>query len=446
MDIQSTIAATRFGLGIRPEEITRVTSSPRGWLMDQLVQAPPPMRASFTSSRQLLAGLYAVRTGDKEENKEARQKAKKEARKDTIGLFREDMLTRFAYAATTSAPFHERLVNFWSNHFTVSIKKGGPLAIAAAYEYEAIRPHVMGRFADMLQAVTHHPAMLMYLDNAQSIGPGSRMGMRAGKGLNENLAREIMELHTLGVNGGYTQADVTTFAKVITGWTVDRRPDNIGNFVFTEPRHEPGAKTILGRTYADNGENQGVALLNDLAIHPSTARHIGFKLAQHFIADDPPQKAVDALAQRFLASGGDLKSVYQTLIELNECWDPSLPKMKSSYDLVVSAARLCGLTAENVQWCVASLNFLGNVPFTATSPAGFSDAARDIGGPDAVLRRVEWAQTAAVRLVPNRSYRELAEMALGPVMSEKTRETLGAAHNEREGLALLLASPDFQRR
>jgi uncharacterized protein (DUF1800 family) len=299
----------------------------------------------------------------------------------------------------------------------------------------------------MLQAVAHHPAMLIYLDNAASIGPDSKAGQRTAKGLNENLAREIMELHTLGVREGYGQGDVTSFARILTGWSVasPKEPDT-GAFHFYPNRHEPGEARLLGRTYAQEGEAQGVSALQDLALHPATARHIAFQIARHFIADQPPEEAVARLAEDFRRTGGDLPSLYRVLICLPEAWNPDRPKFRSSFDLVVAAARLAGAGQEQMPWCLQSLRFLGNLPLTPGSPAGFPDTLRENAGPEALMRRIEWAQGAAGKLPVDTPYLQLAELAIGPVAGQGTMETLRSARNQREGMALLFGSPEFQRR
>ena len=226
-----------------------------------------------------------------------------------------EFAARYRHAADTDAPFVERLTQFWSNHFAVSIDKGNARLYAGSMEREAIRPHVLGRFQDMLLAVESHPAMLRYLDNAASIGDDSRAAMRAQKlgrekrGLNENLAREILELHTLGVDGGYRQDDVIELARAITGWSTPgpRDEDAAQPFVFRANAHEPGARRVLGRQYAEGGQEQGRAVLADLARHPATAHHLSFKLARHFVADQPPPALVERMAQAYLREDGDLR-------------------------------------------------------------------------------------------------------------------------------------------
>src|SRR5262249_1887157 len=217
-------------------------------------------------------------------------------------LVQNEAKVRIEAAVAAEIGFAARLVWFWSNHFCVSADK--ILSMAGAYEREAIRPHVLGRFADMLTAVESHPAMLVYLDNGVSMGANSVAGINRDKSLNENLAREILELHTLGARTGYSQGDVTRFANVLTGWTwiAFGVPNRGGEFVFVKRLHEPGEQTVIGKSYPDTGVDQGRAVLADLARHPATARHIARKLARHFVADEPPPSLVDKLTKSFIDS------------------------------------------------------------------------------------------------------------------------------------------------
>ena len=280
-------------------------------------------------------------------------------------------------------------MHFWSNHFAVSADKPPIPAVAGLYEFEAIRPNILGNFADLLIAAEQHPAMILYLDNQRSIGPGSTLGKRAGRfrrdqafGLNENLAREILELHTLGVDGGYSQDDVTTFAKVITGWSIGGATDRgrfsdgePGTFEFREAIHEPGAKTVMGKRYAQDGLDQGIAVLRDLAVHPSTAKFVSTKLARHFIADEPPASAVDRLANVYLESGGDLPSVYSTLISSDESWSQTLSKYKTPHDYVLSSYRAFDRKPEDRRFLIGALDLMGQAPFRPGSPEGWPDTA-----------------------------------------------------------------------
>jgi len=316
---------------------------------------------------------------------------------------------RFATALASTAPFAERLTHFWANHFAVSVDKLPVIGLAGLMEFEAVRPHVFGRFADMLGAVERHPAMLLYLDQAQSIGPGSAIGSRIANrggrqaGLNENLAREILELHTLGVRSGYSQNDVTEFARALTGFTVAgmgrsalRRLAGTngtpGDFAFADPLHEPGPRTIMGKSFAQTGQAQADAVLAMLAVHPATARHLSTKLARHFVSDTPPPRLIAALEADWLRTGGDLASWYNVLIDAPEAWAPAQAKFKTPWEWTVSAARAAGVvTAPPAQALAGLMQQLGQPIWKPGSPAGYDDITASWMGPDALLRRVEVA-------------------------------------------------------
>jgi uncharacterized protein (DUF1800 family) len=369
-------------------------------------------------------------------------------------------LARYQVAADTELPFYERLVHFWSNHFAVSADKQPLPAIAGLYENEAIRPNVSGKFSDLLIAVEQHPAMILYLDNQRSIGANSSLGKRANRrrsdqefGLNENLAREILELHTLGVNGGYSQQDVTTFAKVITGWSIggagpggrlaEGRP---GTFEFRDNLHEPGPQQLLGKTYRQNDQRQGEAVLRDLAMHPSTADFVATKLVRHFVADNPPAALVATLRNAYLDSGGDLGAVYQRLITAQEPWRQVHAKYKTPHELVVSAHRAFGHVPRDGRLVVGSLDILGQAPYRPGSPAGWPDTAEQWGGADALYKRIEWSDTVARIAGPRSNPVQLGTAVLGPALSDDTRKAVSRAESSAQGMTLLLASPDFQRR
>jgi uncharacterized protein (DUF1800 family) len=319
-------------------------------------------------------------------------------------IYINEATARLRHAATTNRPFVERLTQFWTNHFAVSIDKIAVLGLAGAFEREAIRPHVLGNFTDLLLAVEQHPAMLLYLDNSLSVGPGSRAAQlvkrrQSGRkiGINENLAREILELHTLGVNGGYTQADVTTFAEVITGWSIggdfgiggrlSQREDKgePGKFTFRAMLHEPGAKTVLGKRYAEGDQSQGEAVLRDLAAKPATANFIATKLARHFIADDPSPAVVERIAKAFTKSHGDLPTVYRALVDSNEAWSEPLPKYKTPSDYIVSTYRALDLPVDMTRRGLASFEVLGQRTYSPGSPAGWPDRSADWDGGSALM-------------------------------------------------------------
>jgi uncharacterized protein (DUF1800 family) len=321
--------------------------------------------------------------------------------------------------------------------------------LCGAFEREAIRPHVTGRFADMLLASTSHPAMLIYLDNAQSIGPDSPAGRRRDQGLNENLAREILELHTLGVDGGYTQADVTAFAAALTGWSVDFREleSGAGGYRFFPGRHQPGSRQVLGRKYAQDGAEQAQAVLNDLTRHPSTARHLATKLARHFVADQPPADAVARLQRVYLDSGGDLGAMAAALVDLDAAWSDPGAKFKSAEEYLIGAQRILapGGGFERPQALFAALGPLGQRPFLAPSPAGWPDEARAWLTADGVWKRLETAVALAHRAQIDRPL-ELAEQSFDAALSERTRAGIRQAESALQGLALLLSAPEMNRR
>lgn len=447
--IQSAIAANRFGLGARPGELSQIGSDPKGYLIDQL-HAPETIGRDLPSGAAALNVFFQMQK-EKRLEKAAGQAPEKGGRNELIEIYRNELLARLQASVTSKASFQERLVRFWANHFAVSIQNKIVIApVAGAYVREAIRPYIMGSFTDLLMAAERHPAMLLYLDNATSVGPNSMAGRRLDKGLNENLAREILELHTLGVDGGYTQADVTSFARVITGWTVPRPGGRIdgtpGEFHF-EPRiHEPGAQTILGKRYDEDGEGQGRAVLKDLARHPATHRHLATKLARHFIADNPPRDAVERIASSFGQHDGDLKSVYKALIVEDEAWRQPLAKFKSPEEFLLSALRGLGLDDVAHYKLLEALTLLGERPFFAPSPQGWPDDIGSWAGPDAIKTRLEYANQISERVGNSVEPRRLADAMLGDVLSARTKEALTRAASSAQGLTLLLMSPEFQRR
>lgn len=462
MKLTTVIAANRYGLGARPGDLSRIDSGPERWLIDQLAGPSrlPPDIAALPASATVLVEVQALRRERREEQRG--EAADTETGKKYGRTVREHYMTqagaRYRAAATSEQPFHERLVHFWSNHFAVSADKQPLPAIAGLYENEAIRPNVTGKFADLLLAAIRHPAMILYLDNQRSVGPGSPAGRRANRrdrdiGLNENLAREILELHTLGVDGGYSQADVTTFAAVITGWSVGGGAENgrfaegePGRFEFREPIHEPGSKTVLGRRYRQDGLDQGVAVLRDLAVHPSTARHIATKLARHFVADEPPARLVAQLAETFVETGGDLAAVCEALVRAPEAWAVTFGKYKSPQDFVISAFRAFDHVPVEPRFVVSALDLMGQTPFRPGSPQGWPDSAEQWGGADALYKRIEWCNTVA-RIAGKRANPvALADAVLGPALSAPTRKAVARAESVAQGTTLLLAAPEFQRR
>src|SRR5947209_6813228 len=479
--LSTTIALNRFGLGARPSDAAPADA--KQFLLGQLGRfQPKPVALAQVPARSEVIGQLADYMA--EQRMDGRAKRRMQPASMTTGMpkpqaadadpvkrflrqtIRDDYLVmnsaRLNSALVTDSPFAERLVHFWANHFAVSVDKLPVIGLAGLLEFEAIRPHVLGRFSDLLLVVEQHPAMLVYLDQAQSIGPNSQAGqfvaMRGGKqrGLNENLTREIMELHTLGVRTGYSQADVTEFARALTGWTVGgiaggpgaRMLGNApaGQFQFAGLLHEPGERTIIGKKYNQAGEGQARAVLLDLAANPATARHLSTKLARHFAGDDPPPALVDRLTKAYLASNGDLPTVYRALIDSPETWAPRPVKFKTPWEWSVSALRAVGSRDLQPAPAAALLKQLGQPTWQPGSPAGWDDIAATSAAPEAPVPRDEAAQRIADHAGSAVDARALADKLFPDSLSETTRTAIARAESPAEGLALLLVSPEFVRR
>ncbi len=471
-------ALNGFGLGARPGE-RRSVSDPHGWLRAQLQGGPAMLRAPAEATAEAIDEAIGVfRTagqGDDQQRREARQ----QARRRLVAIAAAESRATLTERITTARPFVERLVAFWSNHLCVSIGAKILVApLAGSYERDAIRPHVLGRFTDMVLASAKHPAMLVYLDNLQSIGPNSR-GARAGgrggqqtpggprRGLNENYARELLELHTLGVNGGYTQQDVQELAKILTGWTVGglsrpgrraqappgRRqpgaPDNRDagfGFAFEDLLHEPGSKTLLGVRYAESGVAEGERAIRDLCRHPSTARFVAGKLVTHFISDHPPASAVNQIAKVFQASDGDLRVVSAALIDLPDAWTDSARKVRTPHDWLVAMLRAFNAT-EASETVMPVLRQLRHPLWSPASPKGFSDTTTDWADPDSLLNRAELARTVARRLrVARVDPKALLDVIDVPAGDPLDTFLADGSSPVDERLALVVAGPAFQWR
>ena len=474
-DTAAAIAANRFGLGARPGDLEIVGVDPQGWLLGQLKGAPPVLSdEGLRPSAETLAKAIELRKEGAEQRRERKDDAATEDKTRIAAAFKlpaiyrpvyvDEAYARVVHSVGTDRPFLERITQFWTNHFAVSIDKVSVLGLAGAMEREAIRPRVTGHFSDLLLAVEKHPAMLLYLDNAASIGPESkaaRIVARRGNGrkvgINENLAREILELHTLGVDGGYSQSDVTTFAQAISGWSIGGdygqrlaklRADNgtPGEFLFREVFHEPGSKRLLGRSYGDDGVGQGEAILRDLATRKETARHISTKLARHFIADDPPNTAVERIAHAWLESKAHLPTVYRALVESPEAWEAPFAKFKTPADFIYSSHRALGIPLRDRRHALQSFETLGQRNLMPGSPAGWPDTSADWDGPSALLKRVTWADVVAQRMGDSRNARDLAPRLLGTTLTDETAKAISRAESGSQALTLLLASPEFLRR
>ncbi|WP_310210541.1 DUF1800 family protein [Caulobacter sp. BE264] len=462
-DLMAAIAATRFGLGARPGEIESARGDPQGFLIAQIRSEGADLpqddgetaSARFEQMRAYQQQRRAERQRkDGEDDTKMAAQAFVSAQRDLRQKVGGDFLARARLAASTPAPFRERWALFWANHFTVSATKQLTSVLVGPFEREAIRPYVFSRFEDLLVASSTHPAMLTYLDQAQSIGPSSRAAQFAARrrnnataGLNENLAREILELHTVGIDAGYTQGDVTEFARALTGFSIGREQDDrAGQFLFREQAHEPGVRTILGRRYNQQGMAQPLAALRDLAADPRTARHVCGKIARHFVADAPPTALVQRLERRWMETGGDLAAVAKSLIESPEAWDPTPVKFKTPYEFTVSTWRLIGAEPSAFERIAPILTSLGQKPFAPPSPKGWPEDAQTWAAPDALIKRMQWAQGFAAAVADRTDPNALAASALGARLTPPVAKAVARAETRREAFALLIMSPEFQRR
>lgn len=482
----AAVALTRFGLGAKPGEIDTVAADPKGWLEAQARPggAPVPEGGFETSEQRLesyqayLAEAAQVRRARREAEPQpammgaamaeapdteaqAAFDARRENRRDLVRDTAEEFLARAQLGATTGAGFAERWTLFWANAFTASATKFQAAVFMGQYEREAIRPHVFGRFEDLALAADSHPAMLLYLDQAQSVGPNSQAGERRQAGLNENLAREILELHTVGADGGYTQADVTEFARALTGWSIPRQAGGEGGrgrraamragqpgengFAFLPFVHEPGERTVMGRHYPANGVEQGRAILKDLSNRPETARRLARKIAVHFVSDTPSPELVSALERAWTQSRGDLAAVAKALATHPDSWAHEAAKVKTPYEFVISAHRAMGTRPRRAQPLQQALVQMGQPAWAAPSPEGWPDTAADWAGPDALVKRLNWAKTVG-DMASEADAVAMADSALGERLGPRSRQFIARAESRAEAVTLFLMSPEFQRR
>lgn len=480
------IALQRFGLGPKPGQGDAARAQVREKLLAEIAagNVAQPQGVTFSGAAEIGKALYDFEDMEKREREARRVAAAPLAAVTQPGMqvagaapqtppsgsqnqmappskpanepalpyrtYRDEVKARADLALAAETGFGERLVMFWSNHFCVGATKSNMCRImAGAYEREAIRPQVFGRFEDMLIAAESHPAMLDFLDNRQSVGPNSPAGRRRGRGLNENLAREIMELHTLGVSGGYAQADVTNLARIITGWTVVGREGVLGfpgSFAFNAGLHEPGVTPLLGRRYDQPGKAQGIAALTDLARHPATAQFIATKLARHFVADAPPRELVEKLAATFRQSGGDLPTIYRMLIEDDAAWRAPASKIRSPQEFLFASYRALGRKPDFGQ-VIGPASVMGQPFWQPSGPNGYADSNAAWASAEGLKTRVDiaagWGRQAAGSVADPRV---LAEDVLGPLLSPETKQAVARAESKPQAIALLLMSPEFQRR
>jgi uncharacterized protein (DUF1800 family) len=472
----AALALHRFGLGPRAGSIAAIASDPRGALLAELdkpgagqivnaelLTSAAGARLNFAYNQQQQAKRIAARISE-EQRKAATAvmtPVEEPTPEDAATMavpdpaapaqptppqrnVNREVEARIAAAMNAELGFVERLVWFWSNHFCVSADV--VLNMVGGYEREAIRTHVLGRFGDMLLAAEGHPAMLIYLDNFRSIGPMSVAGLINKIGLNENLGREILELHTLGVRTVYTQDDVYRFAKTITGWTLRPMatdPEHGNEFLFNPRTHEPGPQTVLGKTYPQDGVEQGQAVLADLARHPATAAHVAFKLARHFSSDEPSPTLVERLSKRFLDTDGDLKEITKALVEAPETWDEQRLKLKRPSEWLIACWRAIGIAPE-ARRIFDSHGYLGERFWRPSAPKGFSD--EQSAWIDGLSQRLDIANRIGELVAAQVEPAALVENSLGSLASVETRQTIARAESRQQAITLALMAPEFQRR
>ncbi|GIT90761.1 hypothetical protein JANAI62_12160 [Jannaschia pagri] len=451
MTLSPTLAAVRFGTGLSPQ-----VPAPRGAsdMLDRLA-GPDHMAQRFPQPGwdvRVAGVMQWIRLRQNRKNGDAAVDAFREHARVFNAGYHADLARIVARAARTEDGFRERLAWFWADHFTVSEGQGRLRKTISGYTEDAVRPYITGRFGDLLVSAVMHPAMVSYLDQDRSVGPGSRRGQRGG-GLNENLAREVLELHTLGVGGSYTQSDVRQLAELLTGLTVTKE----GLPHFQPNSAEPGAEIVLGRSYgqeraADSGAI--VRVLQDLAVHPDTARHLSAKLARHFLADTPPDGLVQAMAVRWIATDGDLLSVYGVLLDHPVSAEPTLRKVRRPLEFVAAATRALGPVDRLPEqgnrlirtMLINPMRLMGQPLQRAPGPDGWPEAAEAWVTPQTLAARIQWGMDLAGRWPNLPDPRAFVDTALADLASPRTRFAAQAAEDRRSGIGLILSSPEFQRR
>ena len=476
---EAVLALHRFGMGPRPGSIAAIESDPRGALIAELDRPSAallsaPMQPSSAKAYRTVIDANARRQAKAilatKAQKEAAAKGQQMAEASAMAegtmpgttamaekmaaeaipdpgrpIYLQEAKLRTEAALGGEIGFAERLVWFWSNHFCISANK--IQSMSGAYEREAIRPHVLGKFVDLLLAAEGHPAMLFYLDQAASMGANSTAGINRARGLNENLAREAMELHTLGVRTGYTQDDVIAFANVLTGWTFlppGDNPEHGGEFSFNPRLHEPGAQKVMGKTYDDDGVEQGRAVLRDLAAQPATATHIAAKLACYFVADVPPPPLVERMAATFRDTGGDLKEVARTMVSAPESWTQPATKLKRPNEWVVGMVRSTGTAQVDPARFTGGQVLLGEPLWRPSSPKGYPDD--EASWIDGMGRRLDVANNFAERVASTADPKDIIETVFASTVSDEVKQAVSRAESRQQALALLFMSAEFQRR
>lgn len=459
MPFDPTMAAIRFGVGLSPgvgapqsvDAMMALLAGP-----DRAAEAfaiPPFAQAEPSPATFRLASL-AVRDAPDDAAKAAAEAARDRLREDGREMVGRNLAMEIGRSVTTEDGLRERLTRFWADHFTVRAVSGVARNLVSPYVEEAIRPNLTGRFGDMLKAAVTHPMMLIYLDQHLSVGPNSRTAERTGRGLNENLARELLELHTLGVGGRYDQRDVRELAELLTGLTYTART----GFRFRAQNAEPGAETVLGVSYGggDPSLDDILRALDDIARHPDTARHIARKLAVHFIGPEPDTDLIDMMAARYLESDGRLLPVYEAMLRHDAAWAPEYRKVKPPLDFIASAMRALGVDPAMIRGASLQdvrrviyrpMQVMGQTWQAPVGPDGWPEEDEAWVTPQGMAGRITWAMTAPQALLDDLpDPRDFVRVALGPTPPDAVLFAAQAAESRSDGIGVILASAAFQRR
>ncbi|MBD8662890.1 DUF1800 domain-containing protein [Rhizobium sp. CFBP 8752] len=486
-----TLAAIRYGYGLRPGEEPPRDAEALLAQLDQAAKRKPRFpREGAGGRRETASRVMSLRAAEAKAAKDGKpnESIRKETQKEALQIYRQDAMARLAQAILSPFGFHERLASFWTDHFSTSALKSLPMRmVVPLYEAEAIRPNLAGSFANLLKAAMLHPAMLIYLDQSDGAGMDAPAGRPGGRAVNESLGRELLELHTLGAGSGYTQEDVRAAALILTGLSVDRRALEV---VYRPRISEGGSISLLGEVYEDDeaGSQDHLRMLEDLALNPMTAEHVCRKLVIHFVADEPPADLVAAMTAAWAETEGDLKAVYRAMLDHPRAWSDPGQKIKRPFEFVVSGFRAVDISDKDLSrlleemdddeqeddgpmrkalkmasstaaradakqraarandLTLAALQRMDQPIWQPPSPAGYADLASVWLSPGQLSERIAWARLMAGRFGQRRDPGTFLDAALGDAAGQNTRDVIAQAPNTNHAIAMVLASPEFNRR
>ncbi len=444
------IAVNRFGYGARVGELQAANENPKQWIKNQL--KPILFSQDLGDSNDILNQAAKYREQKVLEKKgmlpnKPEQMVTKNFARSALRAMAADTLKQSIHSSHSVS---WRLLDFFSNHFSVSAQGRLMAGLAPTLEREAIAPNLLGHFEDMLLAVSQHPAMIIYLNNEKSFGENSRIGQKRNKGLNENLAREILELHTLGVDGPYNQQDVIELAKGMTGWSIKKSITESNNgFVFRKYGHEPGKRILLGKPYLQNGVEQGKQMLKDLATHPKTAEFLCQKIAHHFVSETPSTQLLASMQATWMQTRGNIQKVMNAMFEHDDAWLSTAQKFKTPREYVISTFRALSLPLSSKRpkdkTLLYTLINLGQQPFNAGSPAGYSDANDDWLSATGLMARIDWVNSLS-KYVKHINIESLIHTIFAGAINQNIYQTIMHAESRQMALIMLLMSPEFLRR